>query len=143
MFTRIRKKQLSLCQGLIILLLGSWMSYACMPCFACNAGTGVHLNSTMKMSFHPMQHQQGCYQHNTGKQTTGHHCNCHFYVAVAASDPAALLAASTSQGFDLLPALAYMPESRPWQAMTASPGNYLEPERAYSPPFNRYTVLLN
>jgi len=64
------------------------------------------------------------------------------YIAVTAPDSDALLIAAT-HGFDLLPALASSSAAQSWPALIISPGNYLEPERASSPPFVRYTVLLN
>ena len=143
MLTAIRKKQLSLGHGLIILLLGSWMTYACQPCFACTDSTGLHQKTTMKMPCHQAQHQQDSHHHSPGGHHPGHQCNCHFYAAVAISDPGALLSADATRGFNFLPVLTNTAESQPWPAMVIGTGIYPEPERATSPPFHRYTVLLN
>lgn len=143
MLTRIRKKQLSLSHGLIILLLCSWMSYAWMPCFACNESVGVHLNATVKKSCHSMQDRQKCHHRDASGRPINDHCNCHFHVEAVASNPNAQLIAATNQGLDLLPPLAFVAELRPFQVMRVSHVNYLVPERAHTPPFDRYTVLLN
>lgn len=143
MLTGIRKNQRALCHGLIILLLGSWVSYVCQPCFAHTNNPEKLQATVMKLPCHPVQHQQDRHDHPADNQPPGHDCNCHLYVAVAASEPDALSMTPASHGFDISPPLAYTLELRPWQMILTSTPVYKEPERATSPPFARYTVLLN
>lgn len=143
MIAAVRKKQRPLSYGLIVLLLCSWVSYVCQPCFAHTDTTGEHQTATVKMPCHPVQHQQDRRHHTSGGQPSDQHCNCHLYIAVAASDPDALLMAAFTQGFDLPPPLAYTTELQSWPVVINSRNIYPQPERAISPPFVKYTVLLN
>jgi len=142
MFQAVRKKQRSISYGLVVLLLCSWASCVCQSCFANTDVSGIQYSSAAKMPCHLMQQQQERHKHSSGNQPSGHHCNCHLYIAVAAADSDALLSA-TSHGFDLLPPLAYSSEVQLWPALIITPTLYFEPEQATSPPFARYTVLLN
>ena len=139
MLTCIRRNQRSLCHGLIVLLLGSWVSYVCQPCFAHTDKQEKQHATVMKMPCH----QQNQHDHPADNQPSGHNCNCHLYVAVAASDPDILSMATGSHGFEISPPLAYTMELQPWMEILTSAPFYEAPERATSPPFARYTVLLN
>ena len=142
MLQMVRKSRRPLCHGLVILLLSSWVSCVCQSCFANTDVSGIDHSSAVKMPCHQMQNQPDRQKHSSGNQPSGHHCNCHLYIAATAPDSDAMLIAA-SQGFDHLPPLAYSSDIQSWPMSIITRSLYFEPEQATSPPFARYTVLLN
>jgi hypothetical protein len=143
MFSKIRKRQRPISRGLIILLLGSWISYVCQPCFADTDVHSHHHETVDKMPCHPVNNTQD--RHDTGdsKKSSMPDCDCHFFIALTVQYPDAWSAAGAATGFDLPLYISQGIDMETWSFSTGAGYRYPRPERALSPPFGRYTVLLN
>ncbi len=143
MLTSLRKRQKPLCNGLIVLLLCSWVSYVCQPCLAHDENTEPHHGLADKMPCHPVNniHKQ-TQPDDSGKSTTPD-CDCHLLIALNIHDPDSWLMVNSSPDFDHPLYMANTTNLESWPSFTDRYRIYSVPERALSPPFDRYTVLLN
>ena len=142
MLAILRRKQRPLSHGLIILLLGSWISYVCLPCFADEAPHGQQA-SMDKMPCHPVNKLPDRHESGDPEKSSVPDCDCHFFIALTVQNPDAWSIAGASTGFDLPLYILHGTDMETWSSFTGADYTYPEPERALSPPFERYTVLLN
>ena len=142
MLSWLRNKSRPLCQGLIVILLSSWASYVCLPCYAQEVDGERQHAPVNKIPCHPVKREV---QHESGdsQKTTNPDCDCHLLVALNIPNPDNWTKAVTYPVFDLPLFVAYGTRTESWPELTYRYRINPIPERANSPPFYRYTVLLN
>jgi hypothetical protein len=143
MLSSISKNCRPLCKWLVLLLFSSWASYVCQACCVETGPAGSHELAAMRMPCHHFPGRQVQHRHHAKGKPDSHPCECHFFISLLASNPDTLFTAATSQGFDLPLHPLSLPELEVWPALARNHTIYPGPERATSPPFIRYTVLLN
>ena len=142
MLAGIRKQKRPMCRGLIILLLSSWVSYVCQPCFA-GGGSHGQQASINTMPCHPVSHTPDRHIPGDTGKSTAPDCDCHLFIALTVQYQDAWSTAGSTSGFDLPLYASHGIDMETWSLFTDADYRYPEPERALSPPFDRYTVLLN